>query len=76
MDIETVKVMSHIAQKLAGVKSLVSTFIREENPNAYMQIREEINDCQALMAVFCDTSPIRLISGQVDEIMENFWTNS
>mgnify|MGYP003346693192 CR=1 FL=1 len=66
MDRKTVETMSRVAGILAKVKTIISA-----EPQLYLEIRNLLNDCQEIMALHCDCAPIRLISGQVDEIMEN-----
>jgi len=53
---------------LAKAKGLVALHV---SPEAYNEIRDILGDCQELLAVHCDTAPIRLIAGRVDEIVEN-----
>lgn len=71
MDRSVVECMCKVAGLIAQVKGKVAKHLRPENLEAYMKIRDLLNDCQELMAIHCDCAPIRLISGQVDEIMEN-----
>lgn len=68
MDRNTVETMSKIAQILVTVKGMANSC---DQPLRWM-IREQIGDCQEIMAKYCDTSPFKLMSGRVDEIMENF----
>jgi hypothetical protein len=70
MDRETVETMSQVAQKIALLKKELS-FICEEDCENFLRLRELMNDCQAVMASYCDCAPIRLITGQVDDIMAN-----
>jgi len=65
---ETVEAMSQVAQKIAILKKELA-FLREED---FLRLRELMNDCQAIMATHCDCAPIRLITGQVDEIIANY----
>lgn len=67
--IETVRAMSKVAQKISLAKNEVANSLKESDPVTYMKIRELLNDCQEIMAIHCDTSPIKLISGRVDEIV-------
>lgn len=71
MDRETVECMSRVAGLLALVKGKVAEHVRPDNPAAYTEIRELINDCQEILSIHCDTAPIRLVTGQVDEIVGN-----
>lgn len=71
MDRETVEVMSQVAGILAKTKGVVAEKVRADDPALYTEIRNLLCDCLELMAVHCDCAPIRLIAGQVDEIMEN-----
>lgn len=71
MDRETVECMSRVAALLAKAKGVVATHLKQDNIKAYTEVRDLLGDCQALLAAHCGTAPIRLISGQVDEIMEN-----
>jgi enoyl-[acyl-carrier-protein] reductase (NADH) len=73
MNREEVEACSRIAQKLAMAKQSASIHLREENPAAYEEIRNLLGDCQEELAIMCDCAPIKLISGQVDEIMKNFY---
>jgi len=68
---ETVVAMSKVSGLIAKIKGLVAEHVKPENLEAYKQIREMLCDCQEIMAIHCDCSPVRLIAGQVDEIMEN-----
>ena len=67
MDRETVEAMSRVAGILAKVKGTVA----RSEPALYMEIRDLLCDCQEIMAIHCDCAPIRLIAGQIDEIMDN-----
>jgi hypothetical protein len=71
MDRSAVEVMSQVAGILAKTKGVVAEKVRPEDLELYMEIRDFLCDCLELMAVHCDCAPIRLIAGQVDEIMEN-----
>lgn len=64
---ETVETMSRVSAILAQVKKT----LQNADPDLYKEIREQLNDCQEIMARHCDCAPIRLIAGQVDEILEN-----
>lgn len=65
---ETVVVMSRVSGTLSDVKHILSERV---DPGLYIQIREMLNDCQEMLAAHCDCAPIRLISGDVDTILEN-----
>jgi hypothetical protein len=67
MDRNAVKAMSQVAQILVTIKGMAASC----DPPLQRMIKEQIGDCQSIMALYCDCSPYRLISGQVDEIMEN-----
>ena len=72
---ETIAIFSQVAQKLAEMKTHLG-ILHDKFPSEYTAIREKMNDCQEIMATYCDCAPIRLIAGQVDEIFENLnWTN-
>ena len=71
MDRSTVQAMSRVSGILAEVKGLVAAHLMPGNREAYTQIRELLGDCQEIMATHCDCAPIRLIAGQVDQIVEN-----
>ncbi len=73
MNREEVEACSRVAQKLAMAKQSASMHLREENRAAYEEIRENLNDCQEELARICDCAPIKLISGQIDEIMKNLY---
>lgn len=70
MERETVELLSSLAQKLAHMKAHLGV-LQEQYPSEYTAIREKMNDCQEMMAIYCDCAPIRLINGQVDIILEN-----
>jgi len=65
-----VKIMSDVAIKLAILKEKIKSLpnINDEN---YTSCRELINDCQEIMAKYCNCAPIKLISGKVEDIIEN-----
>lgn len=65
-----VECMSMVSGKIALAKEASGRHLIESNPEAYREIREHLNDCQELMARFCDCAPIRLISGKIDDIMD------
>ena len=71
MDRETVECMSKVATALSVVKAKVAEKLRPESFSAYAEIRELLCDCQEMLALHCDTAPIKLIAGRVDEIMGN-----
>lgn len=71
MDRETVEAMSRVAQILAVCKQSASIHLRESNLAAYEEIRNLLRDCQDILVGACDCAPIKLISGQVDEIVGN-----
>lgn len=71
MDRETVECMCKVASLLARAKGVVATHLRQDNLDAYREVREILGDCQSLLAAHCDAAPVRLIAGHVDEIMEN-----
>lgn len=73
MDRPTVEIMSQVSKILAGVKHYAAGRMDSE---VYTEIRERLHDCQEILARHCDCAPIRLISGQVDDIMENFRKNT
>jgi len=71
MDRDTVECMSKVAAALSLAKAKVAENLKPENISAYMEIRDLLGDCQEMLAIHCDTAPIKLIAGRVDEIMEN-----
>lgn len=71
MNMEVVETFCKIAQKLSSAKKHLS-ILAENYPVEYFKVREELFDCQELMALFCDCAPIKLIAGRVDDIMENY----
>lgn len=73
MDRETVETMCKVSGLLAQIKGKVAEHIMPENPDLYTEIRDLLGDCQEALAIHCDCAPIRLIAGQVDEIMENIY---
>lgn len=76
MDIEVIKACAEVAQTLAKVKHKVAIHLREKDVAAYEDIRNQINDCQEVLAILCDCAPIKLMSGRVEEIWQNLdWKN-
>lgn len=71
MERETVECMCRVAALLAKAKGVVAEHLKKDSLEAYMEIRDLLGDCQEILAVHCDTAPIRLIAGRVDEIVEN-----
>lgn len=71
MERDTVELLSRLAQKIASMKVHLG-ILQENSPTEYMQVREHMNDCQEMMAIYCDCAPIKLIAGQVDDILENY----
>jgi hypothetical protein len=71
MNEEVVEIFISIAQKLSFAKGHISELL-DSNPEIYLKVREELADCQELMAKFCDCAPIKLIAGQRDDILENY----
>jgi len=67
---DVVECMSRVSGKIALAKEASGKHLLESNPAAYREIRGYLNDCQELMAKFCDCAPIRLISGKIDDIMD------
>lgn len=65
---DTIEAMSKVARKLADLKVILGDALADSHPVKYMEIRELINDCQEIMAIHCDCSPIKLITGNVEEI--------
>lgn len=74
VDREVVELLSKVCQKLSTAKLNLSELsnLNKISPDDYFKIRNIIYDCYELMAVYCDCAPIRLIAGQVDDIMKNF----
>jgi hypothetical protein len=73
MERATVEVMAKVAQKIAQAKKAVGDLLDKRmcDYETYAYIRDQLDDGQELMAVHCGCAPIRLITGQVDEIMSN-----
>lgn len=69
MDRNAVEVMCCIAQSLATVKGIARSSLKE---GEYRIVREQIGNCLEEMAKYCDTSPWRLMGGDVEGIMANF----
>lgn len=68
-DRRVVEACSTVSQNLARVKEAVFTCLGH-GPE-YNQLRELINDSQEELAKLCDTAPINLIAGRVNEIVGN-----
>lgn len=68
---EAVECMSKVAQKIALAKSAAAAHIRNDNLAGYSEIKEHLDDCQETMAILCQCAPIKLIAGQVEEILNN-----
>lgn len=62
--------MSDVSGKIAMAKEALGRHIMESNPEAYAEIRISLNECQDIMARFCDCAPIHLISGKIEHIMD------
>lgn len=60
--------MSRVSGKIAMAKEAAARRLLESDPEGYREIREHLNDCQEIMALFCDCAPIKLIAGRLDEI--------
>jgi hypothetical protein len=71
MDKEVVDIMSTVCQKLSHARVNLSKIL---SPEDYSKFREIIFDCEQIMAAYCDCAPIRLIDGQVEDIMLNYET--
>jgi hypothetical protein len=72
MDKEVVELMSLVCQKLAHARVCLSEVFGEKKPEEYFRFRELVFDCEEIMAKYCDCAPIKLIAGQIDEIIENY----
>ena len=70
VDREAIEVMSKVCQKLTLARVDLRKLFENE-PDKYEKFREVIFDCEKLMAIYCDCAPIRLIAGQVDDIIKN-----
>jgi hypothetical protein len=68
MDRNAVEVMCRVAQALATVKGIA----RSMDDGSYRIAREQIGNCLEEMAKYCDTSPLRLMGGDVESIMRNY----
>lgn len=71
MDRQLLKMLCEVAQKVAFAKSHLKDLL-EDNPEDFMKAREYLNDIQETIASYCDVAPIRLINGDVEEIMKNY----
>lgn len=67
---DAVECMSMVSGKIALAKEAAARRLMGSDPEGYKEIREHLNDCQELMALFCDCAPIKLIAGRVDDIMD------
>jgi hypothetical protein len=74
VDREVVEIMSKVCEKLSQARVNLGNLLKDQ-PEDYFKFREEIFDCEELMAKYCDCAPIRLIAGQVDDIMSNLRSN-
>lgn len=72
LDRKVVEMMSLICQKLTHARVCLSEILGESTPQEYFRFRDIIFDCEEIMARYCDCAPIKLIAGQVDEIIENY----
>lgn len=70
VDREVVEIMSKVCGKLAHARLHLSEIFNKDTEN-YKKFREIIFDCEELMAKYCDCAPIKLIAGQVDDIILN-----
>jgi hypothetical protein len=66
MDPKAVEVMCRVAHNLVTIKGMVC-----RDNEIYRAVREQIGDCLEIMALYCDAAPVKLMSGQSEEIMEN-----
>lgn len=73
VDKEVVELLSNVSQNLSQAKGHLAELYHQNKINfdEYGKIRNLIGDCYTLIAVHCDCAPIRLISGQVDDIIKN-----
>lgn len=60
--------MCMVAASLQKVKET----LKDKNPDAYLAVKEYIYDSLEKMAILCDTAPVRLVRGEIEEIMSNF----
>lgn len=67
MERKAVEAMCQIAQILVTVKGMAASCDRP----LQRMIKEQLGNCQEIMANYCDSSPFKLMTGMVDEIMEN-----
>lgn len=70
MNRETVECMCRVAASLQKVRET----LRDRDPGLYLEVKDYIFDSLESMAILCDTAPIRLMAGEVDEIMSNLET--
>lgn len=71
VDREVVEIFSKISQKLTNARVELGKLLAENEPEQYFKFREIIFDCEDMMALYCDCAPIKLIAGQVDDIIKN-----
>ena len=71
MDRDAVECMCRVAALLAKAKGVVAKHLKPDSLEAYSEIRDLLGDCQEILASQCDSAPISLIMGHVDDIMEN-----
>lgn len=71
MERETVECMCSVAGSLQRIREK----LKSSSPDLYIKVKEEIFDSLELMAIYCDTAPIRLIMGEVDNVMSDFETH-
>jgi hypothetical protein len=70
VDRKAIEVMSQVSQKLAFAKVNLSKLFQDK-PEEYFNFRDLIYDCEELMGQYCDCAPIKLINGQIDDIIMN-----
>lgn len=73
VDREVVELLSKVCQNLSQSKGHLADLFHQNKINfdEYGKIRNLIGDCYTLMSVHCDCAPIKLIAGQVDDIIKN-----
>lgn len=73
VDREVVELLCNVARKITLMKEEAGKLV-DQNKISYKEyeiIRNLIGDCYFQMGTYCDCAPIKLISGQVDAILNN-----
>lgn len=70
MNRQLLNMLCEVSQKASLAKNTLKSLLKN-NPEDYNKAREYLNDIQSIIASYCDVAPIRLINGEVDEILKN-----